>query len=126
MVVQVNLLSVRVGGTSCCMQEGGAKKGDGVKWHNLQNGFLNAQGRNRAQQHSENDEPLAGKGKNAMYPVSGYASTSAGTTSLSFSAVVCPVASRQRSTARRRAAATAHFRRAAPRATPATSARTGG
>lgn len=51
---------------------------------------------------------------------------SRGTISLSFSAVVWPVARRHRSTARRRAAATASLRRAAPRTTPATRWRTGG
>ncbi len=54
------------------------------------------------------------------------AGTSARTVRCSFSGVVWWVARRHRSTASLRAAATAHLRRAAPRAIPATSAFTGG
>lgn len=57
---------------------------------------------------------------------SAQADTSTGTMSLSFSGVVRPVARRHKSTASLRAAATASLRRAAPRAIPATNAFTGG
>ncbi len=132
LIVQVNLLSVRGLGPAqvavCNLVE---QKRDGVKWHHLQNGLFETKERNVR---SNTPKVASWREENrwgglVQREEDGWGdqpSTSAGTISLSFSGVVWPVASRHRSTASRRAAATAHFRRAAPRAIPATRARTGG
>ena len=117
---EANLLSARGGASaSCCMQSAGDWKGT-----------------ERAAQSTERVRPRGGgvraplrKAKNVGKGVVenwAWRAQGAGTIRWSFSGVVCLVASRHRSTASRRAAATASLRRAAPRTTPSTSLRTGG
>ena len=74
------------------------QKGDGVKWHHLQNGFLTPRGAT-VRSNTPKEDPLAA-GKSSMYPGWLYAKIPAGTMRFSFSGVVWPVASRQRSMAR--------------------------
>ena len=98
---------------------------DGVQRHNLQSGLEPKAGSVRAYTPKVCTVPWRDSFRKSGARLT-QAGTSVGTMSFSFSGVVWPVARRHRSTASLRAAATASLRRAAPRATPATSAFTGG
>jgi len=97
--------------------EVGAEEGRS-KRHNLKSGFITP-----GTQHARSTPKELSQGKEQKGLDYGMG-VQAGR-SLSFSKVVLPVASRHRSMASRRAAATASLRRAAPLAMPAASLRTG-